>query len=86
MTIHSIGAKAAVKSAEVRVAGYDWRTLADELSGYGCAVMEKLLTPQECRHIAGLYSDESHFRSHVHMARHGFGKGEYAISAIPCPT
>ncbi|TKB39729.1 MAG: proline hydroxylase, partial [Mesorhizobium sp.] len=40
MTIHSIGTKAAVKSAEVRVAGYDWRNLAGELSGYGCAVME----------------------------------------------
>ncbi|TIX36850.1 MAG: proline hydroxylase, partial [Mesorhizobium sp.] len=49
MTIHSIGSKAAVRSAEARVAGYDWQALAEEMSGYGCAVMEKLLTPQECR-------------------------------------
>jgi hypothetical protein len=27
---------------------------------------------QHCR-----YPDESHFCSHIHMARHGFGKGEY---------
>ncbi|TIS53612.1 2OG-Fe(II) oxygenase [Mesorhizobium sp.] len=85
MTIHSIGSKAAVKSAEVRVAGYDWQALAGELSGYGCAVMEKLLTPEDCRQIAALYPQEEHFRSHVHMARHGFGKGEYRYFRYPLP-
>ena len=85
MTIHSIGSKAAVKSAEARVAGYDWQALAGELSGYGCAVMEKLLTPEECRRIAGLYTQEGHFRSHTHMARHGFGKGKYRYFKYPLP-
>ncbi|RWP70816.1 MAG: hypothetical protein EOR91_31965, partial [Mesorhizobium sp.] len=85
MTIHSIGSRAAVRSAETRVAAYDWQALAGEMSGYGCAVMEKLLTPQECREVAGLYPDESHFRSHVHMARHGFGKGEYRYFRYPLP-
>ena len=33
----------------------------------------------------GLYSDESHFRSHVNMARHGFGKGEYRYFRYPLP-
>ncbi|RWP68879.1 2OG-Fe(II) oxygenase [Mesorhizobium sp.] len=85
MTIHSIGSRAAVRSAETRVAAYDWQALAGEMSGYGCAVMEKLLTPQECREVAGLYPDESNFRSHVHMARHGFGKGEYRYFRYPLP-
>ncbi|CCV08179.1 conserved hypothetical protein [Mesorhizobium metallidurans STM 2683] len=85
MTIHSIGSKAAVRSAEARVAGYDWEMLAGELSNYGCAVTEKLLTPEECRQIAGLYAQEGHFRSHVHMARHGFGKGEYRYFRYPLP-
>src|SRR5262249_50297724 len=39
----------------------------------------------ECRAIAALYPDESHFRSQVHMARHGFGKGEYRYFKYPLP-
>ena len=42
-----------VKSAEARVARYDWKTLSDELGSFGCAVMEKLVSPEECRMIAG---------------------------------
>jgi hypothetical protein len=75
----------AAQSAEARVAKYDWQKLSDELSGYGCAVIEKLLSPEECQQIAGLYPQEEHFRSHIHMARHGFGKGEYRYFKYPLP-
>ena len=70
---------------EARVAAYDWRALAGDLDNYGCAVLPQLLSPEECRAIAALYPDESHFRSHVHMARHGFGKGEYRYFKYPLP-
>jgi hypothetical protein len=72
-------------SAEARVAAYDWKALAGELDGFGCAVLPKLLTPEECRSISRLYPDESHFRSHIVMARHGFGKGEYRYFKYPLP-
>lgn len=72
-------------SAEARVAAYDWQALASELDGFGCAVLPKLLTPEECREVAALYPDESHFRSHIIMARHGFGKGEYRYFKYPLP-
>jgi hypothetical protein len=72
-------------SAEARVAAYDWQALTAELDGFGCAVLPKLLSPEECRTLAGLYPDESHFRSHVVMARHGFGKGEYRYFKYPLP-
>ena len=75
----------AAKSAEQRVARYDWTALASDLSGYGSAVIEKLLTPDECRAIAALYPHEEHFRSHIQMARHGFGKGEYRYFKYPLP-
>ena len=71
--------------AQARVAAYDWQTLARELDSYGCAVLPELLSPLECRAIADLYSEESHFRSQVHMARHGFGKGEYRYFKYPLP-
>ena len=68
-----------------RVALIDWEKVAEELSHQGAAVMEKLLTPEECRQIASLYADGSKFRSHIIMARHGFGKGEYKYFAYPLP-
>ena len=75
----------AVTSAEARVAAYGWQALACELDNFGCAVLPKLLSPEECRTIAALYPEESHFRSHIHMARHDFGKGEYRYFKYPLP-
>lgn len=72
-------------SAEARVSAYDWQAVAGELDGFGCAVLPKLLTPEECHAIAALYPDERHFRSHIVMARHGFGKGEYRYFKYPLP-
>jgi hypothetical protein len=81
----AVRATSAVWSAETRVSRYDWETLSGDLNGYGCAVLEKLLSPDECRQIARLYPRDEHFRSHVHMARHGFGKGEYRYFKYPLP-
>ena len=58
-----ISPTSAVDSAEARVARYDWKTLSDELGGFGCAVIEKLLSPEECRLIAGLYPEEATSRA-----------------------
>src|SRR5215471_3513343 len=74
-----------VASAKARVAVYDWRAIAGELDSYGCAVLPKLLSPEQCRTITALYPDESRFRSHINMARHGFGKGEYRYFKYPLP-
>ncbi len=71
--------------AEARVARYDWRALGKELDTQGCAVLDKLLTCEECEAIAALYPGEERFRSHIVMARHGFGKGEYRYFSYPLP-
>jgi uncharacterized protein len=78
-------APSAENAAEERLAKYDWGSFAAGLSDHGCAVLEGILTPKECRDIAALYPHEEHFRSHIHMARHGFGKGEYRYFAYPLP-
>jgi hypothetical protein len=75
----------AAETMEARVAGLDWHAISEELGSFGCAVMVKMLSPEECRQIAALYPHEEHFRSHVHMARHGFGKGEYRYFKYPLP-
>ncbi|MCE8440498.1 2OG-Fe(II) oxygenase [Rhodovulum sulfidophilum] len=75
----------AVTSARNRLDKYDWETLAGEMNGYGCAVLPGILTQKECADLAALYPREDHFRSHIHMARHGFGKGEYRYYKYPLP-
>ena len=75
-----------IAPAAQRVASYDWHAIATELQNFGCAVLPGLLTPDECEGIAALYPHEEHFRSHVHMARHGFGKGEYRYFKYPLPA
>jgi uncharacterized protein len=72
-------------SAAQRVDGYDWNAIGHDLDAFGCAILPKLLSPDECTAIATLYDHEEHFRSHVHMARHGFGKGEYRYFKYPLP-
>ncbi len=64
---------------------YDWNEIGANLNAFGAAVLPNLLTPQECRDIAALYADEEHFRSQIHMARHGFGRGEYRYFKYPLP-
>lgn len=73
------------ESAHARVAAYDWTALEAELDGFGCAVMPGLLARAECAALASLYPDETLFRSHIVMARYGFGKGEYRYFKYPLP-
>jgi uncharacterized protein len=68
-----------------RITSYDWRLVTQDLDAGGNAVLEGLISSQECRGLAALYPDETNFRSRVVMARHGFGKGEYQYFAYPLP-
>lgn len=67
------------------IAGFDWAMVGDEVDRQGWAVLPKLLPWDECDALAGLYGDSPAFRSHVVMARHGFGKGEYRYFSYPLP-
>ena len=71
---------------DARIDAYDWPALTAELDTAGSVVLPELLAPEECREFAALYGDPSHFRSHVVMARHGFGKGEYRYFSYPLPA
>jgi hypothetical protein len=74
-----------ISSGQNRITGVDWTVIASDLDSCGAAVLEKLLTKKECGEIAALYPEEEHFRSHIIMARHGFGKGEYRYFKYPLP-
>ena len=72
-------------SAIDRVDEFNWLGIARDLDQQGNAVVEQLLSPEECRAIAGLYSNDNVFRSRVVMERHGFGRGEYKYFRYPLP-
>lgn len=78
-------ARASVSAIAESVAGFDWPRLATDLDAQGYAVMRALLAPQECRALAATYGVDEVFRSHIVMARHGFGRGEYKYFAYPLP-
>ncbi|MGH7757268.1 MAG: 2OG-Fe(II) oxygenase [Vulcanimicrobiaceae bacterium] len=70
---------------EARVEALDWPRIANDLDADGWATIDRLLAAQECTEIADLYAAEGRFRSHVVMARHGFGRGEYKYFTYPLP-
>src|ERR1700733_3337514 len=73
------------KPAVERVDAFDWQGIGRDLDQQGNAMMEQLLSPEECRGIAGLYPNDDIFRSPVVMGRHGFGRGEYKYFSYPLP-
>lgn len=79
-----ISVKPAARPA-ARIESLDWRGIGKELDQQGNAMIEQLLSPEECRAIAGLYPNDEIFRSRVVMGRHGFGRGEYKYFSYPLP-
>jgi hypothetical protein len=67
------------------LAAFDWQKVAADVTDNGAAVLRNLLPPSSCTSIAELYDEPRGFRSHVHMARHNFGKGEYRYFGYPLP-
>ena len=80
-------AKVRNKSPDItgRIDALDWSEIATALDQSGSATTGVLLTPAECDALARSYENGALFRSHVIMARHGFGRGEYKYFADPLP-
>ncbi|MGQ3075012.1 MAG: 2OG-Fe(II) oxygenase [Ferrovibrionaceae bacterium] len=64
---------------------YDWQAIRTSLDAGGSALLPRLLTAGEAYGLAALYPDDAQFRSTVHMARHGFGRGQYRYFRYPLP-
>ena len=62
-----------------------WDAVSSALDAEGWALVPQLLSAAECDQVSGLYDSGQGFRSHVNMARHGFGRGEYRYFSYPLP-
>jgi hypothetical protein len=76
---------ASLQSIAERVRAIDWKRVSQDLDTEGSAMVERLLSAEECKALAALYSHEEIFRSRVVMGRHGFGRGEYKYFSYPLP-
>ena len=63
----------------------DWLAARESLEAYGCAVLRRALSAQECAELIAIYAEASRFRKRVVMAQHGFGRGEYQYFSYPLP-
>jgi hypothetical protein len=63
-----------------------WSAVAQDLDARGWAVLPGLLRKRQCHEVAAWYDAGKDFRSHVRMARHGFGRGEYKYFSYPLPS
>lgn len=84
-TIPTTPSHTSPNSIAKRVNAVDWEQVSQDLDAQGNSLLKHLLFPDECRALASLYSKDDMFRSHVVMARHGFGRGEYKYFNYPLP-
>jgi hypothetical protein len=63
----------------------NWVKVHADLDAQGWTIAPNLLTDAEAEAMAALYHRSQGFRSHVVMARHGFGRGEYKYFSYPLP-
>lgn len=68
-----------------RIEAFHWQGISAELDAYGSAILGGLLDARQCDAMRSTYVDDRRFRSHVVMARHGFGRGEYKYFSHPLP-
>jgi len=68
-----------------RIRTLDGARVSQDLDAQGNAILEHVLSDDECQALAALYPENDLFRSRVVMSRHGFGRGEYKYFNYPLP-
>jgi hypothetical protein len=74
-----------VRNFSHRIKVFDWERVSNDLDAQGCAIIENLVTSEECGALVRLYAVVDIFRSRVVMGHHGFGRGEYKYFRYPLP-
>jgi hypothetical protein len=63
----------------------DWERVSRGLDAQGNAILDRILSADECRNLRDLYVKDSLFRSRIVMSKYGFGRGEYKYFHYPLP-
>jgi uncharacterized protein len=68
-----------------RIEALDWNQISQDLDSHGNAIIENLISSNDCDALVNLYPEYSIFRSRVVMEQHEFGQGEYKYFRYPLP-
>jgi len=63
----------------------DWNAISNQLNEYGYALVEKVITGDECDQLAKGYDQTNLYRKTINMERYRFGQGEYKYFNYPLP-
>lgn len=63
----------------------DWTQIYNNLNTNGWAITNEILGIAEIQYLIKLYQHDEIFRSHIIMAKYGFGRGEYKYFKYPLP-
>jgi len=70
---------------KVSIGALDWTKIRHDLAETGFTTTDRLLDDNQCAALIEGY-DKPLYRSHIHMARYNFGRGEYKYFAYPLPS
>ncbi|RYJ40531.1 2OG-Fe(II) oxygenase [Flavobacterium beibuense] len=68
-----------------KIESIDWTNITESMHQNGYAIIESLLTKEQCESLKANYNDSNLYRKTVTMARHRFGLGEYKYFDYPLP-
>ena len=63
----------------------DWNNISGNLNDTGYALVNNILTADECNNLVNQYDDPSLYRKTIVMERYRFGLGEYKYFNYPLP-
>lgn len=70
-----------------RLASFDWKRIAAELSERGHARLPRLLAAGDCADLRALYPQRQRFRSFIDLGARGYGdRGDYRYFGYPLPA
>lgn len=75
-----------MKRIENKIASLRWSDITETMHGKGHAIIDRLLSSEECEDLKTQYGQSELYRKTVVMERHRFGLGEYKYFNYPLPT
>jgi hypothetical protein len=63
----------------------DWKQALTQLDERGFALLNGVLSQDDCETLAASYDNDGQFRSRIDMSRYAFGRGEYKYFKYPLP-
>lgn len=69
-----------------RTRGHDWTVVEEDLVARGAAILDRLLTAEECSHLVSLWSSEACFEHEIDLADDEAGRVRYRFLSPPLPA